>query len=53
MTKSLFTEKGERASEVLGLIHSDVCGLINISAKGGITISIYSQMTYLGMDIST
>ena len=35
MTKSSFTEKGERASEVLGLIHSDICGLMNISAKGG------------------
>ena len=34
MTKSPFTEKGERASEVLGLIHSDVCGPMNISAKG-------------------
>ena len=35
MTKSSFTEKGERASEVLGLIHSDVCGPMNISARGG------------------
>ena len=26
MTKSSFTEKGERVSKLLGLIHSDVCG---------------------------
>ena len=35
ITKSSFTEKDERTSEVLGLIHSDVCGLMNISARGG------------------
>ena len=35
MTKSLFTEKDERASEVLDLIYSDVCGPMNISAKRG------------------
>ena len=33
MTKSSFTEKDERASNVLGLIHTDVCGPISISAK--------------------
>ena len=33
MTKSSFTEKNERASEVLGLIHSDVYGPMNISAR--------------------
>ena len=32
MTKSPFTGK-ERASEVLGLIHSDVCGPMNISVR--------------------
>ena len=30
MTKSPFTEKGERASELLGLVHSDVCGSIRL-----------------------
>ena len=34
MTKSPFKEKGERASNVLGLIHTDVCGPINISVRG-------------------
>ena len=35
MTKSPFTRKGERASELLGLVHSDVCGYMSSSAKGG------------------
>ena len=35
MTKSLFKKKGERAGDVLGLIHSNVCGSINIVVRGG------------------
>ena len=35
MTKSLFTEKGERANELLGLVHIDVCGPMSISSRGG------------------
>ena len=35
MIKSPFTRKGERASEVLRLIHTDVCGPLNISARDG------------------
>ena len=35
MTKSPFKEKSERASDVLGLIHTDVCDPMNISARGG------------------
>ena len=35
MTKSSFTEKGERATELLGLIHTDVCGSMSTSARGG------------------
>ena len=35
MTKSPFTGKGERASELLGLVHSDVCGSMSSSARGG------------------
>ena len=34
-TKSPFTEKDERATELLGLVHTDVCGPMSISAKGG------------------
>ncbi|KAJ8759470.1 hypothetical protein K2173_007082 [Erythroxylum novogranatense] len=35
MTKAPFTGKGERANELLGLIHTDVCGPFSISARGG------------------
>ena len=35
MTKSPFKEKDKRASDVLGLIHTNVCGPMNISARGG------------------
>ena len=35
MTKSPFTEKGERATELLRLVHTDVCGSISTSARGG------------------
>ena len=35
MTKSSFTGKGERAQEVLGLVHTDVYGPMTTSARGG------------------
>ena len=35
MTKSSFTRKGERAKELLGLVHTDVCGPMSTCAKGG------------------
>ncbi|WRX12996.1 Integrase [Theobroma cacao] len=35
MTKSPFTKKSERAGVLLGLVHSDVCGPMNTSARGG------------------
>ena len=35
MTKSSFKTKDEWASDVLDLVHSDVCGSTNIEAKGG------------------
>ena len=40
MTKSPFTEKGEQAIECLRLIHSDVCGPINVQAIRGISYFI-------------
>ena len=33
MTKSPFTGKGERANDLLALIHTDVCGPLNIPAR--------------------
>ena len=35
MTKSPFTKKDERASDVLGLIHTNVCGPMSTCARGG------------------
>ncbi|MCR2847896.1 DDE-type integrase/transposase/recombinase [Weizmannia coagulans] len=35
MTKEPFTGHSERASELLGLVHTDVCGPINSIARGG------------------
>ena len=34
MTKASFTGHNERASDLLGLIHSDVCGPLNVHARG-------------------
>jgi transposase InsO family protein len=35
MTKRPFTSKGNRAKDLLELIHTDVCGPVNIRARGG------------------
>ena len=35
MTKSPFPGKGERASDLLGLVHTDVCGPMSTTARGG------------------
>ena len=35
MTKSPFTEHGERATELLGLVHTDVYGPMSTQARGG------------------
>ena len=40
MTKSPFSGKGERASELLELIHSDVCGPMNTHARGSFSYFI-------------
>jgi hypothetical protein len=33
MTKTLFTGFAKRATDFLGIIHTDVCGLMNISTR--------------------
>ena len=53
MIKSSFIRKGERASDVLGLVYIDVCGPTNISARDGYYISLHLQMIYLSMSLST
>ena len=35
MTKAPFTSHRERVDDLLGLIHSDVCGPISSTARGG------------------
>ena len=35
MTKAPFTGKGERATDLLALIHTDVCGPLSTHARGG------------------
>ena len=35
MTKTPFTGQSERANDLLGLIHSDVCGPLSSTARGG------------------
>ena len=35
MTKAPFTGHSERVDDLLGLVHSDVCGLISSIARGG------------------
>ena len=35
MTKTLFSRTMERATELLEIIHTDVCGPMNIEARGG------------------
>ncbi|KAA0065400.1 gag/pol protein [Cucumis melo var. makuwa] len=52
MTKRPFTEKGYRAKEPLELIHSDLCGPMNVKARGGFEYFIsfiddYSRYGYL------
>jgi len=35
MTRSPFSGKGTRASDLLGLVHTDVCGPLSVTARGG------------------
>ena len=52
MTKRPFSTKGTRAKEPLQLVHSDVCGLLNVQARGGYEYFIsfiddYSRYGYI------
>ena len=51
-TKLHFKGKGERANGLLDLIHTDVCGLMSVHARGGFVYFItfiddYSRYGYL------
>ncbi len=43
-----FTGQGERASEVLGLIHSDVCGPVTTPARNGCTYFVTFTESFSG-----
>ena len=43
MTKTPSTRQGERATERLGLIHSDVCGPMRMMVRGG----FYNFITFI------
>ncbi|WCJ31560.1 Transposon Ty2-LR1 Gag-Pol polyprotein [Euphorbia peplus] len=52
MTKALFKKTGERSTELLGLIHSDVCGPMSTQARQGFQYFItftddYSRFGYV------
>ena len=52
MTNRPFKEKGNRAKEVLELVHTDLCGPMNIQEKGGYEyfvtfIDDYSRYGYI------
>ena len=47
MTERSFSAKGARATECLGLIHTDVCGLMSIQARGGYEYFITFTYDYL------
>ena len=49
MTKSPFNKKGERASDLLGFIHTVVCGPLSTQARGGLATSWRSRMTSVDM----
>ena len=52
MTKSPFAKSCERASKLLELIHSDVCGPMSTTAKGGYQYFVTLPTTWVDMDIS-
>ena len=52
MTKRSFSAKGFKAKEPLELVHSDVCGPLNVQARGGYEYFItfiddYSRYEYV------
>ena len=52
MTKLSFTEKGERAKELLDLVHTDICEPMSVSARVAIATSLLLWTTSRGMVMS-
>ena len=53
MTKAPFARHSERASDLLGLIHTDVCGPISSILEEVISTSLLLPMTLADMVTST
>jgi hypothetical protein len=53
MTKTPFTGQSERVSDLLGLVHSDVCGPMSSVPIVVFSISLLLPMTLVDMDTST
>ena len=53
MTKTPFFRTMERATDLLEIIHTDVCGPMSVEGRGGIFIFRPSQMIWADMGIST
>ena len=51
ITKAPFSENGERASELLELVYTDVYRPILLKPKEGIPILLPLQMIYLDLDM--
>ncbi|XP_073121767.1 uncharacterized protein [Henckelia pumila] len=47
MTKRPFLSKGERVKGPLELVHTNVCGPLNVQARGGYVINDYSRYGYV------
>ena len=49
MTKLPFVGHGERATDLLALVHTDVCDLFDVPARGILSTSLSLPMICLGM----
>jgi hypothetical protein len=53
MTKAPFTSQSERANDLLGLVHTDVCGPMSSVDRGGFQYFITFTNDFVDMDTST
>ena len=52
MTKTPFAGQSNRANNLLGVIHSDVCGPLSTTTRGGFSTSSLSQIISVDMAMS-
>jgi hypothetical protein len=53
MTKTPFTGQSKRAMDLLGLVHTDICGPISSVARGNLQYFITFSTILIDMDTST